>query len=167
MDSVTAWKSIPWRLPICTRNHRNYYYSRPACTNQKSLDTGILPVYRTVTDTYGSVSTSVFELHARALHADVEYAERLEKEYDHGPSTHSKQTSSSRLIAAAFTASKQSKAGASMAATGTVASSGRAGSSVSDSREAEHMTKSLAELIGVLSTDADVAGTGGVVFLPI
>lgn len=145
MDSVTAWKAVPWRLPFCMKGTKNYYYTRPAATVKKSLDSGMRAVYDTVGSTHGSVGTSVFELHARALAADFEYAHQLESEYDEGSS---KQATRGRIIASAFASVKQSKA------TG----AGRGGTSVSESKEAEQMTKSLAEIIAAISNDKEESG---------
>jgi hypothetical protein len=151
MDSVTAWKAVPWRLPFCMKGTKNHYYTRPSATVKKSLDSGMRAVYDTVGTTHGSVGTSVFELHARALSADFEYASQLESEYE-GAS--SKQATRGRIIASAFAAVKQSKA---VTASG-VGSRGGGGMSVLESKEAEQMTKSLGEIIASISSDKAESG---------
>jgi hypothetical protein len=161
MDSLSSWKSNPWRLHFCSKGHKNIYHHAPAQTCAKVRD-GVLPMYRSLPNTSGSISTSIFERHALFLIEDKDYASQLEKDFTLDGSYSSGHLAASHIVSSAFAAVKQQQSRITPSSTSfSAVSAGRAGApssalsqpTVSQIKEADLMTKSFAEIISTMSAE--------------
>jgi hypothetical protein len=149
MESITAWKAAPWRLHFCAKGNKNFYFHRQAVT---SSSTDVLGMYSSLPSTNGSLTTSVFERHARLLSRDTEYAKRLESDFSEDSSGSSANVT--HLVNTAFALVKQQTPYASL----TGGPKSALGMATSDSRESALATKSLQEIIADMSTDTEETG---------
>jgi hypothetical protein len=154
MESITAWKAAPWRLHICSKGNKNLYFQRPAVT---SASPDVVGMYSSLASTSGSMTTSIFERHARLLSRDAEYAKRLESDFseENGSGSSGNVT---HLVNAAFALVKQQAR--LVPATSTLAGGPKSslGTTTSDSRESALVTKTLQEIIADMSTQNEETG---------
>lgn len=146
MESITAWKAAPWRLHFCAKGNKNFYFHRQAVT---SSSPDVLGMYASLASTNGSLTTSIFERHARLLSRDTEYAKRLESDFSEEGSGSS--ANITHLVNTAFALAKQQTP----SLTGTRSSLGM---TTSDNRESSLATKSLQEIIADMSNDTEETG---------
>jgi hypothetical protein len=157
MESISAWKSAPWRLHFCSKGNKNFYYRRPAVTGPSSE---VLGMYSSLPVTSGSMTTSIFERHARLLSRDIEYAKRLENDFN----DENNSTTAANLITAAFSSAKQ-QAGAIPSTSSANSMKANLGTLTSESKESVLVNKSLQDIIAEMSNEneenskLDIRGT--------
>eukprot|EP00604_Paraphysomonas_vestita_P002510 CAMPEP_0174818332 /NCGR_PEP_ID=MMETSP1107-20130205/990_1 /TAXON_ID=36770 /ORGANISM="Paraphysomonas vestita, Strain GFlagA" /LENGTH=616 /DNA_ID=CAMNT_0016030025 /DNA_START=209 /DNA_END=2055 /DNA_ORIENTATION=+ len=154
LESISSWKSAPWRLHVCTKGNKNFYYRRPAVTTPASDVRGI---YAALSSTSGSVSTSIFERHAKLLSRDAEYAKRLESDFNEENGKDSSNVTN--LVNAAFASAKQQSRAGPSASTLTSGAKGGVGTGTSESRESTLVNKTLQEIISEMSNDGSDTGS--------
>lgn len=156
MESIRIWKSAPWRLHMCSKGNKNYYYRRPAVTSASS---DVVGMYGSLASTSGSMTTSIFERHARLLSRDAEYAKRLESDFTDESAGPGSSANVNQIINSAFALVKQQARLVPSASTAASGPKSSLGTSTADARESTLITKSLQEIIADMSTDKDETGS--------